>query len=119
MTTCAVYLPEIRTHIAKFLSNNDCISCMCVFKEWFMDFAGPVWYTIDFDKDDSFFQIPPEVIIRYGCHIRQAIRVANEVDILLLLNPGITALTKLEFSVTHNRFSLVLFKNLFGTTGHL
>ncbi|KAH7034451.1 hypothetical protein BKA57DRAFT_510262 [Linnemannia elongata] len=112
MTTCALHLPEIRTHIAIFLSNNDCISCMCVSKEWFMDFAGPVWYTIDFDKDDSFFQIPPEVIVRYGRHIRKAIHVAKEVDILSLLNPGITALTNLEVSVTHSRFSLVLLQDL-------
>ncbi|OAQ22269.1 hypothetical protein K457DRAFT_26222 [Linnemannia elongata AG-77] len=77
-----------------------------------MDFAGPVWYTIDFDKDDSFFQIPPEVIVRYGRYIRKAIHVAKEVDILSLLNPGITALTNLEVSVSHNRFSLVLFQDL-------
>jgi len=77
-----------------------------------MDFAGPVWYTIDFDKDDSFFQISPEVVVRYGRLIRKAVHVAKEVDIFSLLNPGITALTKLEFSVTHNRFSLALFQDL-------
>ncbi|KAK5805674.1 hypothetical protein F5H01DRAFT_325614 [Linnemannia elongata] len=85
---------------------------MTAFLEWFMDFAGPFWYTIDFDKDDSFFQIPPEVIVRYGRHIRKAIHVAKEVDILSLLNPGITALTNLEVSVTHSRFSLVLLQDL-------
>ncbi|KAF9538515.1 hypothetical protein EC957_006689 [Mortierella hygrophila] len=105
-------LSEIRTHIAGFLSNNDCLSCMRVSRRWHMDFAVPIWHTVDFDNDESFAKVPPEVVSKYGHLIRNVLKVAKEEHILFLQNPNIASVQQLQFFPTMSKLSLVLFHDL-------
>ncbi|KAK3811481.1 MAG: hypothetical protein JOS17DRAFT_779896 [Linnemannia elongata] len=105
-------LSEIRTRIAGFLSNDDCLSCMRVSRRWLMDFAGPIWHTINFDEDESFAKVPSEVVSKYGHLIRNVVKVAKEEHILSLQNPKIASVQKLQFLATMNKLSLVLFYDL-------
>ncbi|KAF9128096.1 hypothetical protein BG015_004399 [Linnemannia schmuckeri] len=111
-TSHALDLPEIRVRIASFLSNRDCISCMRVSKTWYKDFAGPVWDTVDFDKNKSFSKIPPKVISKYGHLIRSVLKVVKENDLLVLQYPNITSLRSVEFLAINNKLSLALFYDL-------
>ncbi|KAG0056390.1 hypothetical protein BGZ89_002136 [Linnemannia elongata] len=105
-------LSEIRARIAGFLSKKDCLSCMQVSSQWLMDFAGPIWHTLDFDKDESFAKVPPEVVSKYGHLIRNLTKVAKEEHILFLQNPNIACVQQLQFLATMNKLSLVLFHDL-------
>lgn len=46
-----LYLPEIRTLFASFLDLKDCPACVRVSRDWFNDFAGVVWHTVDLAED--------------------------------------------------------------------
>ncbi|OAQ24318.1 hypothetical protein K457DRAFT_1899433, partial [Linnemannia elongata AG-77] len=105
-------LSEIRARIAGFLSNKDCLSCMQVSRQWLMDFARPMWHSVDFDKDESFAKVPPEVVSKYGHLIRNVVKVAKEEHILFLQNPHISCVRQLQFFATMNKLSLVLFHDL-------
>ncbi|KAK3833275.1 MAG: hypothetical protein J3R72DRAFT_453428 [Linnemannia gamsii] len=105
-------LPEIRTRIASFLRNKDCISCMCVSKDWLGDFVGPVWNTIDFESDDVFSEISPEAILKYGQHVRSVLNVLKEEHIAALQHPAIASLKRVEFMVTNNKLSLAHFLDI-------
>ncbi|KAF9136433.1 hypothetical protein BGX30_011192 [Mortierella sp. GBA39] len=105
-------LSEIRTRIAGFLSNNDCLSCMRVSRRWHMDFAVPIWHTVDFDNDESFAKVPSEVVSKYGHLIRNVVKVAKEEHILFLQNPNIAFVQQLQFLATMSKLSLVLFHDL-------
>ncbi|KAG0375836.1 hypothetical protein BGX24_008595, partial [Mortierella sp. AD032] len=108
-------LPEIRSLIASFLSNKDCISCMCVSKDWLGDFVGPIWSSIDFDTesaDGEDFQVPLQLIPKYGPHVRRVLNVSDEVDIAALQHPAITSLKCVEFLATSNKPSLAHFLDL-------
>ncbi|KAK3833239.1 MAG: hypothetical protein J3R72DRAFT_494896 [Linnemannia gamsii] len=60
-------VPGIRAIIARYLTRTDCISCMCVCRDWLQDFIRPVWHTIDFSKDFSTFSaISPDSLTKYG-----------------------------------------------------
>ncbi|KAF9280335.1 hypothetical protein BGZ88_012253 [Linnemannia elongata] len=111
-TTHPLELSEIRARIAGFLSKKDCLSCMQVSSQWLMDFAGPIWHTLDFDKDESFAKVPPEVVSKYGHLIRNLTKVAKEEHILFLQNPNIACVQQLHFLATMNKLSLVLFHDL-------
>ncbi|KAF9090878.1 hypothetical protein BGX29_011256 [Mortierella sp. GBA35] len=70
-------LPEIRSRIANYLDRLDCVSCMSVSRDWFPDFVGPVWHTIDFVKDTKFTGIDPVFLDKYGHLIRQVLNVTS------------------------------------------
>ncbi|KAF9128097.1 hypothetical protein BG015_004400 [Linnemannia schmuckeri] len=112
VATHPLCLPEIRARIAGFLTKKDCLSCMCVSRKWLMDFAGPIWHTVDFDKDKLFLEIPPEVILKYGHLIRNVVKVFKEDHIMALQNPNIASVKQLQFFVTQNKLSLILFFDL-------
>ncbi|KAF8933150.1 hypothetical protein BGZ47_011014 [Haplosporangium gracile] len=112
VATHSLCLSEIRTHIAGFLAKKDCLSCMCVSRMWLMDFAGPIWHTINFDKDKSFLEISPEVVFKYGHLIRDVVKLFKEDHVMALQNPNIASIKKLQFFVTENKLSLILFFDL-------
>ncbi|KAG0308897.1 hypothetical protein BGZ97_013225 [Linnemannia gamsii] len=114
MTTRALDLPEIKARIASFLNNKDRISCMLVSRDWCSAFAGLVWNTLDFDKDESFSKIPQDVISKYGHLIRNVVQVSKEEHIMALQHPSIACLNKIEFFITHNNLSILLFHDLVG-----
>ncbi|KAF9148485.1 hypothetical protein BG015_009781 [Linnemannia schmuckeri] len=106
-------LPEIRTRIAFFLCNSDCISCMRVNKAWHKDFAGSVWHTIDFEKSESFSHVAPATIVKYGHLIRQVKNVAKEEHLFLLQRSNVSSLIRLGFLVTNNPRPQGLFYDIF------
>ncbi|KAF9322403.1 hypothetical protein BGZ91_004363 [Linnemannia elongata] len=105
-------LSEIRARIAGFLNNKDCLSCMQVSRQWLMDFARPIWRSVDFDKDESFAKVPPEVVSKYGHLIRDVVNLAKEDHITFLQNPDIACVQQLQFFATMSKLSLVLFHDL-------
>ncbi|KAF8925944.1 hypothetical protein BGZ47_002964 [Haplosporangium gracile] len=106
-------LPEIRTRIAMFLDITDCISCMQVNKAWHHDFAGSVWHTVDFEDNETFAEIPPTTVTKYGHLIRRAINIVKEDHISALLNPAIKSLLVVKFNITNNPVSRALFFDVF------
>ncbi|KAG9061073.1 hypothetical protein KI688_007702 [Linnemannia hyalina] len=85
---------------------------MRVSRRWHMDFAVPFWHTVDFDNDESFAKVPPEVVFKYGHLIRNVVNIAKEEYILFLQNPNIDFVQQLQFLATKSKFSLVLFYDL-------
>ncbi|KAF9899370.1 hypothetical protein EC991_008994 [Linnemannia zychae] len=72
-------LSEIRTRIVNVLSRKDCVSCMRVSRDWFLDFAPAVWHTIDFDKDaTALSSLSTEVLDKYAGFISQTILKTTE-----------------------------------------
>ncbi|KAG0308896.1 hypothetical protein BGZ97_013224 [Linnemannia gamsii] len=112
MTTRALDMPEIKARIASFLNNKDRISCMLVSRDWCRDFAGAVWHTVIFEKDESFTKIPLVVISKYGHLIHHVLKVAKEQHILALQDSNITSLKSIDFLGSNNKLSLALFSDL-------
>ncbi|KAF9148483.1 hypothetical protein BG015_009779 [Linnemannia schmuckeri] len=106
-------LPEIRTRIAMFLDITDCISCMQVNKTWHRDFAGSVWHTVDFEDNETFAEISPTTVTKYGHLIRRAINIVKEDHISALLNPAIKSLLVVKFNITNNPVSRAFFFDVF------
>ncbi|KAG0313711.1 hypothetical protein BGZ97_009976 [Linnemannia gamsii] len=71
-------LPEIRSRIAYYLTRRDCLSCMRVSHDWFLDFVRPVWHTIDFSKDaTAFSKVPLATLDNYGGFISEVLNITK------------------------------------------
>ncbi|KAG0274530.1 hypothetical protein BGZ96_004292, partial [Linnemannia gamsii] len=93
-------LPEIRALVASFLDHKDCLSCMCVSRDWFKDFVTGVWYSIDLAKDTKFVDLSPQVINKYGHYIRQVSNILTYEDVKALMHPTLDSVTSI--SVTNH-----------------
>jgi hypothetical protein len=89
-------LPEIRTLVASFLDRKDCFSCMRVSQDWFKDFVGPVWYSIDMAKDDKFVTLSPQVLAKYGHCIRQVLNILTFDHVKALTHPKLDSVTSMS-----------------------
>ncbi|KAF8932211.1 hypothetical protein BGZ47_011507 [Haplosporangium gracile] len=89
-------LSEIRACVAHFLSSKDCLSCMCVSRDWFQDFVRPVWHTIEFPKDSKFRTIDPKVLTNYGQFIKQVRNISSFDDVVSLQHSKIASVTSVS-----------------------
>ncbi|KAG0047831.1 hypothetical protein BGZ90_007771, partial [Linnemannia elongata] len=53
-------LSKIHALVAPYLDRKDLVICLRVSRDWFNDFVGPVWHTIDMAKDKKFVSIGPQ-----------------------------------------------------------
>ncbi|KAF9154792.1 hypothetical protein BG015_011974 [Linnemannia schmuckeri] len=99
--TSPLGLAHIQARIASFLGGKDALSCMCVSRDWFHDFAPSVWHTIDFAKDSiAFATIAPEVLDKHGDLISQALNITTEDQLESLQSTNVDSLKRIEALVT-------------------
>ncbi|KAK3836410.1 MAG: hypothetical protein JOS17DRAFT_478933 [Linnemannia elongata] len=82
-------LSEIRALVAKYLERKDLVICLRVNRDWFNDFVGHVWHTIDMAKDTKFVGIDPEVLHQYGHCIRQVFNILTFDHVKTLQHPKV------------------------------
>ncbi|KAK5817007.1 hypothetical protein F5H01DRAFT_342211 [Linnemannia elongata] len=68
-------LSKIRALVAPYLDRKDLVICLRVSRDWFNDFVGFVWHTIDMTKDKKFVGIGPKILHKYGHCIRQVFNI--------------------------------------------
>ncbi|KAF9279135.1 hypothetical protein BGZ88_000158 [Linnemannia elongata] len=68
-------LSEIRALVAPYLDRKDLVICLRISRDWFNDFVGLVWHTIDMTKDKKFVGISPKILHKYGHCIRQVFNI--------------------------------------------
>ncbi|KAG0278357.1 hypothetical protein BGZ96_002413, partial [Linnemannia gamsii] len=110
---CPLDLPEFRTGIAQYLDIKDCVACMRVSKSWFKDLVREAWHTVDFDYNESFTQVPPDIIAKYGHLIRKTANVFKLSHVSALRHPTVDSHLELEFHVTHDFTSRAMFFDVF------
>ncbi|KAG9068326.1 hypothetical protein KI688_010592 [Linnemannia hyalina] len=86
-------LSEIRAIVATYLDRKDLVICLCVSRDWFKDFVGPVWHTVDLAKDKKFVSLSPHVLDKYGCCIRQVHNILTFDHVKTLQHPKLNSLT--------------------------
>ncbi|KAG0277834.1 hypothetical protein BGZ95_005246 [Linnemannia exigua] len=75
-------LSEIRIRVARYLSRKDRVSCMLVSQDWFQDFVGPVWHTVNFFTDQiSFFYVPTDTLNKYGGLITRVTNIRERIHL--------------------------------------
>ncbi|KAG0282914.1 hypothetical protein BGZ97_008790, partial [Linnemannia gamsii] len=89
-------IPEMRIAVASFLNRRDCVVCMRVSRDWFQDFVGPVWHTIDFAKDKEFVNIPRQVLDKYGRSIRQVLNIQTFQNLKTLQHPKVDSIVSMS-----------------------
>ncbi|KAF9127949.1 hypothetical protein BGW39_005460 [Mortierella sp. 14UC] len=96
-------VPEIRALISSFLTRSDCISCMCVSKDWFQDFVRPVWHTIDFAKNtSSFATVHPNTLDMYGGFISRVVNISTTGHLQALQHTHVDRIRVLETQLVHS-----------------
>ncbi|KAF8923484.1 hypothetical protein BGZ47_004725, partial [Haplosporangium gracile] len=86
---------EIRSLVAKFLDRKDLVICLRVNRDWFNDFVGHVWHTIDMAKDTKFVGIGPQVLHKYGHCIRQVYNILTFDNVKTLQHPKLAFITSM------------------------
>ncbi|KAH7053599.1 hypothetical protein BKA57DRAFT_454060 [Linnemannia elongata] len=82
-------LSKIRALVAPYLDRKDLVICLRVSRDWFNDFVGPVWHTIDMAKDKKFVSIGPQVLNKYGRCIRQVFNILTWEHVHTLRHPKV------------------------------
>ncbi|KAF8945271.1 hypothetical protein BGZ47_002986 [Haplosporangium gracile] len=82
-------LSEIRALVAKYLHRKDLVICLRVNRDWFNDFVGLIWHTIDMIKDRKFVGIGPQVLHKYGRCIRQVLNIFDFYHFMTLHHPKV------------------------------
>ncbi|KAG0296143.1 hypothetical protein BGZ97_004624 [Linnemannia gamsii] len=96
-------LPEIRSHIARFLNCKDCLSCMRVSRDWSHDFAPYVWHTIDFAKDATAFgKVTTETLDKYGGLIAQILNIASAENLQALQHSKVDSIKSMDVRLPNN-----------------
>ncbi|KAF9154794.1 hypothetical protein BG015_011976 [Linnemannia schmuckeri] len=99
----ALDLSEIRARVAFFLNRKDYLSCMRVSRDWFYDFAPPVWHTIDFAKDaTAFSKVTPEILDKYGSFISEALNTSSAEHLQLLQHSKVDSLKTIKSQLVHS-----------------
>ncbi|KAF9154790.1 hypothetical protein BG015_011972 [Linnemannia schmuckeri] len=102
-STIPLDLPEIRTRIASYLSRKDCISCMCVSRNWLQDFAPPVWHTIDFSKNmTAFAAVAPTALDKYGHLIAEVLNVKTSENLQTLQHSRVDSIRSMNVCIPSN-----------------
>ncbi|KAG0272306.1 hypothetical protein BGZ96_005389 [Linnemannia gamsii] len=81
---------------------------MRVSREWFKDFVGPVWHTIDLAKDKKFIEVRPQVLGKYGRSIRQVRNILTFKDIKTLQHPQVDSVVSMSVFNFTNPFERTL-----------
>ncbi|KAF9086734.1 hypothetical protein BGX23_008625 [Mortierella sp. AD031] len=105
-------LPEIRTRVASFLNRKDCLSCICVSRDWFHDFVKPVWHTVDFAKDTAFVNVTSDVLEKYGHYIRQVLNISTLKHLTALQHPSVDSLQSVDALLNDNMYHRELHSDL-------
>ncbi|KAF9193294.1 hypothetical protein BGZ50_007554 [Haplosporangium sp. Z 11] len=92
-------MPEIRTHIAQYLSVKDAISCAQVSKEWAEDFVCRVWHTVDFDVHKDFDKMGLVTVTKHGRHIRAVKNLKGLSQINAFRCPSVRGLKELRITL--------------------
>ncbi|KAF9146640.1 hypothetical protein BGX30_011832 [Mortierella sp. GBA39] len=82
-------IPEIRALVATYLARRELVICLRVSRDWFNDFVGPVWHTIDMVKDKKFVGISPKVLHKYGRCIREVLNILTIDHVKTLQHPKV------------------------------
>ncbi|KAG0065471.1 hypothetical protein BGZ89_008295, partial [Linnemannia elongata] len=101
-------LSEIRALVAPHLDRKDLVICSRVSRDWFNDFVGHVWHTIDMTKDKKFVSIGPEHLHKYGHCIRQVFNVHTFDHVKTLQHPKMDSLTTMSVVNIINPFHRTL-----------
>ncbi|KAF9153964.1 hypothetical protein BG015_002223 [Linnemannia schmuckeri] len=89
-------LSGIRAIIAIHLDREDLVICLRVSRDWFKDFVGPVWHTIDFVKDKKFVDLPRQVFAKYGCSICRVLNISTFKHIKVLQHPKVDSVVSMS-----------------------
>ncbi|KAF9099855.1 hypothetical protein BGX29_006906 [Mortierella sp. GBA35] len=95
-------LPEIRTRVASFLDRKDCLSCICVSRDWFHDFVGSVWHTINFSHDKKFLKVTSDALDKYGRFISNVVNIKTIENIQALQHGNVDIIKSMEISLLDN-----------------
>ncbi|KAF9153965.1 hypothetical protein BG015_002224 [Linnemannia schmuckeri] len=68
-------LTKIQALFVSFLNLNERVACMHISRDWFRDFVGPVWHTIDLAKDKKSVELSSLILSKYDYCIRQVFNI--------------------------------------------
>ncbi|KAF9123323.1 hypothetical protein BGW39_009108 [Mortierella sp. 14UC] len=102
-TTRPLSLPEIRIRIAQFLEIKDCISCMCVSRDWSNDFVWRIWYKVDFSKERHLAALNPNMLYIHGALIKQVSHLSTFEHVRALQHPRVDSIRSLDVHFTDDR----------------
>jgi hypothetical protein len=70
---------------------------MRVSHDWFLDFARPVWHTIDFSKDaTAFSKVSSATIGKYGGFISEVLEITNSKNVQALQHAKVDSIQSLR-----------------------
>ncbi|KAF9272482.1 hypothetical protein BGZ88_004744 [Linnemannia elongata] len=101
-------LSKIRALVAPYIDRKDLVICLRVSRDWFNDFVGLVWHTIDMTKDKKFVGISPKILHKYGHYIRQVFNVHTFDHVKTLQHPKMDSLTTMSVVNIINPFHRTL-----------
>ncbi|KAG0065470.1 hypothetical protein BGZ89_008294 [Linnemannia elongata] len=101
-------LSEICAIVSTYLDRKDLVICLRVSRDWFNDFVGLVWHTIDMAKDKKFVGISPKILNKYGRCIRQVFNVHTFDHVKTLQHPKVDSLTTMSVVNIINPFHRTL-----------
>ncbi|KAF9922115.1 hypothetical protein FBU30_007804 [Linnemannia zychae] len=88
-------LPELRQKVCQYITIKDAFSCIIVCKAWTADFIPIIWHLVDLVEQPNFVNLSPDIISKYGCHIKIIDTINNIEGASLINNPAINNLKEL------------------------
>ncbi|KAF9153963.1 hypothetical protein BG015_002222 [Linnemannia schmuckeri] len=95
---------RIRSFIAAYLDRKDLVVCLRVSRDWFKDFVGPVWHTIDMNTDKKFVDLSCDVLNQYGRFIRKVINITTYDNVKTLQHPKLDSVVSMSIANHINPF---------------
>ncbi|KAH7047678.1 hypothetical protein BKA57DRAFT_463108 [Linnemannia elongata] len=93
-------LPELIHRLSRFTTLADSLSCALVSRAFSEIFIPVIWFSVDFDSQPRFTDLPPSIITKHGHHIRIVENIQSCAEMRVLANPQVQRLRKIKYMDT-------------------